>query len=357
MTFKIYSITTKKNKDHYLNKNEVKKRKHGLSVFPLSALYLRGGIVMRKIIIVTLNPAMDKTIKIERLEIGRVNRISDVRYDIGGKGINVSEVLMAFGVKSIVTGFLGGHYAETFKTQLMKKRIETKFFKILGDTRVNTKIIDTATGVCTDINEPGPHVPEEVLERFLQSFKIMCGKDDIVVLTGGVGPSIPRDIYKTLGAIAKSQGAFVILDADGDLLKHGIEACPDIIKPNQYEFCSLDDKECLTKEDMLEVAEKVRDNGVGKILISLGSKGAMYVTKRGTYYAPTVKVDVISPVGAGDAMVAALVHSRLQGLSDEQTLRYAVACGAATVTLEGTQICTAAQVSKLLPKVKIKSLD
>jgi len=315
------------------------------------------GIYMKKIITVTLNPAMDKTIKINNLEIGRVNRISEVRYDIGGKGINVSEVLMSFGIKSIVTGFLGGHYAETFKTQLMKKRIETKFFKLLGDTRINTKIIDTATGVCTDINEVGPYVPEEVLERFLQSFKVMCSKDDIVVLTGGASPSVPRDIYKTLTEIAKSQGAFVILDADGDLLKHGVEACPDIIKPNQYEFCQLDNQEILTKEEMLEVAEKLRSNGVGKILISLGSKGAMYITSRGTYYAPSVKVDVISPVGAGDAMVAALVHSKLQGLDDEQTLRYAVACGAATVTLEGTQICTATQVSKLLPKVKIRLLS
>ncbi len=315
------------------------------------------GINMKKIITVTLNPAMDKTIKINKLEIGRVNRISEVRYDIGGKGINVSEVLMSFGIKSIVTGFIGGHYADTFRTQLMKKRIETKFFKVLEDTRVNTKIIDTATGECTDINEVGPFVPEEVLERFLKSFKIMCGKDDIIILTGGASPSVPRDIYKTLTEIAKSQGAFVILDADGDLLRYGVEAGPDIIKPNQYELCQLDDKDSLTKDEMLELAEQLRSNGVGKVLISLGSKGAMYVTKRGTYYAPSVSVPVISPVGAGDAMVAALVHSKLQGLDDEQTLRYAVACGAATVTLEGTQICTAAQVSKLLPKVKIRSLS
>ncbi len=312
---------------------------------------------MRKIITVTLNPAMDKTIKVGNLKIGRVNRISEARYDIGGKGINVSEVLMSFGIKSIVTGFLGGHHAETFKTQLMKKGIETKFFKILEPTRTNTKIIDIATGVCTDINELGPYIPEEVLERFLQSFKIMCRKDDIIVLTGGASPSVPRDIYKTLTEIAKSQGAFVILDADGDLLKYGVEAGPDIIKPNQYEFCQLDNKENLTKDEMLELAEKLRANGVGKILISLGSKGAMYITKHGTYYAPSVGVDVISPVGAGDSMVAALVHSKLQGLEDEQTLRYAVACGAATVTLEGTQVCTAAQVSKLLPKVKIRILS
>ena len=312
---------------------------------------------MKKIITVTLNPAMDKTIKVDKLELGRVNRISDVRYDIGGKGINVSEVLMSFGIKSIATGFLGGHHAETFKSQLMKKGIETKFFKILESTRTNTKIIDTATGVCTDINEPGPHIPEEVLERFIQSFKIMCRKDDIIVLTGGASQSVPRDIYKTLTEIAKSQGGFVILDADGDLLKHGVEAGPDIIKPNQYEFCQLDNKENLTKDEMLELAERLRANGVGKILISLGSKGAMYITKYGTYYAPSVDVDVISPVGAGDAMVAALVHSRLQGLDDEQTLRYAVACGAATVTLEGTQVCTAAQVNKLLPKVKIRTIS
>ena len=312
---------------------------------------------MRKIITVALNPAMDKTIKIDGLSLGRVNRISQVRYDIGGKGVNVSELLMEFGIKSIVTGFLGGHYSDIFKTQLMKKGIETKFFKVLEDTRLNTKIIDTATGVCTDINELGPHVPEEVLERFIKSFTLMCGMDDIVVLTGGASPGVPTDIYGTLTRIAKSKGAFVILDADGDLLKHGVEAGPDIIKPNQYEFCQLDGKENLSHDEILELAANLRANGVGKILLSLGSKGAMYITKSGTYYAPSVKVDVISPVGAGDSMVASLVHSKLQGLDDEQTLRYAVACGAATVTLEGTQICTARQVSKLLQKVKIHTMD
>lgn len=303
--------------------------------------------------IVALNPAMDKTIKINGLELGRVNRISEIRYDIGGKGVNVSELLMEFGIKSIITGFLGGRYSDEFKTQLMKKGIETKFFKVPEDIRLNTKIIDTATGLCTDINEQGPYVSEEILDRFLKSFNLMCKKDDIVVLTGGASPGIPVDIYGTLTSIAKSKGAFVILDADGELLKHGIVAGPDIIKPNQYEFSQLKDKGDLTNDEILELAANLRANGVGKILLSLGNKGAMYITESGTYYAPSIKVEVVSPVGAGDAMVASLVHSKLQGLDDEQTLRYAVACGAATVTLEGTQICTARQVSKLLQKVKI----
>ncbi|HHX59698.1 MAG TPA: 1-phosphofructokinase [Epulopiscium sp.] len=308
---------------------------------------------MRKIIIVALNPAMDKTIKINGLELGRVNRISEVRYDIGGKGVNVSALLMEFGIKSIVTGFLGGHYSDLFKDRLMKKGIETKFFKVLEDTRVNTKIIDTATGMCTDINEQGPYVPEEVLERFLKSFSLMCKEEDIIVLTGGASPGVPVDIYGTLTSIAKSKGAFVLLDADGDLLKYGIAAGPDIIKPNQYEFFQLKGKEDLTRNEILAFAATLRADGLGKILLSLGSKGAMYLTEGGTYYAPSVNVNVISPVGAGDAMVASLVYSKLQGLDDEQTLRYAVACGAATVTLEGTQICTARQVSKLLEIVKI----
>ena len=312
---------------------------------------------MRKIITVALNPAMDKTIKINNLEIGRVNRISEVRYDIGGKGINVSELLMSFGIKSIVTGFIGGVYADKFRTQLMKKGIETKFFKVLEDTRINTKIIDTATGQCTDINELGPYIPEEVLERFIQSFKVMCRKEDIIVLTGGASPSVPRDIYKTLIQMAKSQGAFVILDADGELLKHGIEAGPDILKINQYSLCKEENKASLTREEITQCGQELRRKGIGKVLISLGMAEAIYVTKQGAHHATSAKVDVVSPVGAGDAMVAALVHSKLQSLDDEQTLRYALACSAATLTLEGTQICTAVQVNKFLPKVKIKLLS
>lgn len=304
---------------------------------------------MRKIITVTLNPAMDKTIKVDQLQIGRINRISQVRYDLGGKGINVSKVLMAFGIKSIVTGFLGSNFAEKFKTQLMKQGIETKFFKVLDETRVNTKIIDVATGVCTDINEPGPYISQQVLEKFLQSFAIMCREGDIIVLTGGASPSVPVDIYKTLTQIAKKQGAFVILDADGEYLKYGIEASPDIIKLSQYEFLNLD--------ETLEYATRIRDNGVEKVFVLLGSKGAMYLSETGTYYASPLEVDVISPVGAGDAMVASLVHSQIENFDDETTLRYAVACGAATVTLEGTQMCTLDQVNELLSKVEVRKIN
>ena len=150
---------------------------------------------MRKIICVTLNPAIDKTIFVDQLELGYVNRAEDVHHEIGGKGINVAKVLANFGVKSIVTGFSGGIWNDMLRTKLMKSGIETKFFKLIHDTRINTKIMHRDTGICTAINECGPTIPIELLERFLQSFHLMCHENDIVVLSGSIPPGVSLDIY------------------------------------------------------------------------------------------------------------------------------------------------------------------
>jgi c-di-GMP-binding flagellar brake protein YcgR len=151
-----------------------------------------------KIICVALNPAMDKTIYVNNFKLGRVNIIDDIHYEVGGRGINIAKVLNNFEIKSIVTGFVGGVWAEPFRVKLMKMGIETKFFKLLHDTRVNTKLIDKESGECTTISEKGPFVPEELLERFIQSFTIMCKEDDIIILAGGMLPGIKEDILKTV---------------------------------------------------------------------------------------------------------------------------------------------------------------
>lgn len=314
---------------------------------------------MRKIICVSLNPAMDKTVMIEHLEEGYVNKIEEIDYQIGGKGINVGKVLMNFGIKSIVTGFIGGVWADTFRTKLMKLGIETKFFKLLHDTRVNTKLIDKETGICTALNEVGPYVPEELVERFIQSFTLMCHEGDIIVLTGGVSPSIPEDIYYTLGRIAKEKGACVILDAKNTLLAKGLLAKPDMVKLNYRNYIPKDNWHKLTKEMCLEIIQYAKTLGVPKVLISLGKKGALFINGEKTYYAEAIDVGVElrHPVAAGDAMVAALVMSLIEEFEDAYTLKYAIACGAACVLSKDTNGCTPMQVNELLSQVQVEKIQ
>ncbi|WP_026883245.1 1-phosphofructokinase [Clostridium akagii] len=309
------------------------------------------------VITVTLNPAMDKTLTIDNFTIGDVNRVIGLRYDIGGKGINVSKVLKNFGVESICTGFLGGILKNGFELELRKREIKNSFINISQETRTNTKIVDQLNGTFTDVNEPGPNISEIEMDEFLIKFKSLCQDDDIVVLSGGVGPSIEKDIYRKLIKIAKGKGAFVILDADGELLKEGIKENPDVIKPNDHELELLLNKTIDTEEKMILEAKKIIDGGVGSVLISMGHKGAMYITKNNSLYCNGLKVPVKSTVGAGDSMVAALVYSKINKFSNEDTLRYAAASGTAAVCLEGTEACNLDQVNEFIPRFNIENKE
>lgn len=305
------------------------------------------------VITVTLNPAMDKTLIVDNYTLGKVNRVKSIRYDIGGKGINVSKVLVNLAIQSTCIGFLGGIWENTFQEELDKRNIKYNFIHTDGNTRTNTKIVDNEKKTYTDLNEQGPAIDSNLLSIFLRSFEEICNKEDVVVLSGGVSPNIPEDIYGTLTSIAKRKGALVILDADGPLLKSGLIEKPQIIKPNNHELSSLFNIDENNDEKILKAAKKLRNQGIQKILVSLGERGGFYITEKGTYYAKGLKVNVKSTVGAGDSMVAALVYSFINKLNDVDTLRFATACGAATVGLEGTEACTLSQINELISKVEI----
>ncbi|MFL0266520.1 1-phosphofructokinase [Candidatus Clostridium radicumherbarum] len=308
------------------------------------------------VITVTLNPALDKTLTIDNFNLGIVNRAGSIRYDIGGKGINVSKVLKNFNIDSVCTGFLGGVWENYFQDELKKRKIDTSFVHIEGSTRTNTKVVDSINKVYTDINEAGPEITNEELNCFLEKFEALCSKGDIVVLSGGVSASIPIDIYGKLIKLAKKKGAVTVLDADGELLKHGLKEKPDLIKPNIHELQKLMDFQKEDEETVINAAKQLIETGVKKVLVSLGEKGAIYVTKAGINSCEGLKVNVKSTVGAGDSMVAALVYSLINSLSDEETLAFANACGAASVETEGTEACSLEEVNKLVQKVKIRHI-
>lgn len=307
------------------------------------------------VITVTLNPALDKTLTIDNFNLGIVNRAGSIRYDIGGKGINVSKVLKNFNIDSVCTGFLGGVWENYFQDELKKRKIDTRFVHIEGSTRTNTKVVDSINKVYTDINEAGPNITNEELAYFLEKFEALCSKGDIVVLSGGVSSSVPIDIYGRLIKLAKNKGAVTVLDADGELLKHGLMEKPDIIKPNIHELQKLMDFQKEDEDIVINAAKQLIETGIKKVLVSLGEKGAIYVTKNGVKSCEGLKVNVKSTVGAGDSMVAALVYSLINNLSDEETLAFANGCGAASVEMEGTEACSLEEVRKLVQKVKVYS--
>lgn len=306
---------------------------------------------------VTLNPALDKTVEIPSLTVDAVNRITSMRTDPGGKGINVSKVIQKLGGASVAAGILGGDTGRAILSALTEMGLTTLFHFVEGETRTNMKIIDPDNHTNTDINEPGVTVSEEILEKLLEELLAKVTKEDIVVISGSMPKGSPKDTYYTWTKAFREKGVKVILDADGDLLKAGLKASPYLIKPNNHELGALTGRALETPEEIAETAaELMKEYGIGKVVVSMGGDGAVYVTKDKTIYAEGLKVPVGSTVGAGDSVVAALAVSEEEGKTLEETVRLSTAVGAANVMCSGTQAAEYEVVETLLPKVVFRTI-
>lgn len=301
---------------------------------------------------VTLNPALDKTVEIPSLTVDSVNRITTMRTDLGGKGINVSKVIKSLGGKSIATGILGGSTGRAISTALEAMGIQTGFWFVEGETRTNLKVIDPVNHTNTDLNEPGITVSEEILNGLLQELLLEVSEGDIVVLSGSLPKGSPKDTYAAWVRACKKAGAKVILDADGELLAEGLGASPYLIKPNNHELSALMGEKLDTPEELEKAARTLMEkHNIAKIVVSMGGAGALYITEKETLYAEGLKVPVKSTVGAGDSVVAALAVSEESGKTLEETVRLSTACGAANVMCSGTQAAEYEVIKSLLPKV------
>ena len=305
---------------------------------------------------VTLNPALDKTVEIPGMALDTVNRITEMRTDPGGKGINVSKVIAKLGGESCAAGILGGGSGKMLEKLLEGEPFATRFRFVEGQTRTNLKIIDREGHTNTDINEPGLTVTDADLDALLHELLAELRPGDIVVLAGSLPKGAPQDTYRTWTAACKKAGARVFLDADGALLAEGLKAAPYLIKPNDDELSRLAGKKLETLEELTAEGRRLLERGIERVVISLGGRGALYLRKGSTIYAEGLKVPVGSTVGAGDSVVAALAYAEAQGLSEEEAVRLSTAAGTANVMCSGTQAAEREAVEALLPKVRFSRL-
>ncbi len=305
---------------------------------------------------VTLNPALDKTVEIPGMALDTVNRITSMRTDPGGKGINVSKVIAKLGGESCAVGILGGESGRTLLAALEREGLRTHFRFVEGQTRTNLKIIDRALHTNTDINEPGLTVSPADLDALLRDLLGMVREGDIVVLAGSLPQGAPQDSYRVWTAACREKGARVCLDADGVLLAEGLKAAPYLIKPNEDELSRLVGHRLTDTDELIAEGRRLLKGGVTRVVISLGERGALYLRGNEVLYAEGLSVPVGSTVGAGDSVVAALAYADSLGMSDEDAVRLSTATGAANVMCSGTQPAEREAVEKLLPQVKIRRI-
>jgi len=305
---------------------------------------------------VTLNPALDKTAVIPNFRVDGVNRMEQLRTDPGGKGINVSKVIQKLGAKSVALGILAGHSGQQIAQSLERMGLSCNFTFVPGETRTNLKIVDPVGKTHTDINEPGQPVAQEVLNALLESLLRQLQPGDMVVLSGSLPKGAAPDTYGTWTRACGERGAKVLLDADGDPLRYGLAAKPWLVKPNDKELARLLGESIRGEADLISAGKKLREQGIARVVISLGAEGALFFFEDGVYRAKGLSVPVGSTVGAGDSMVAALAVACEKQLSDEETVALAMATSAANVMCSGTQAAEWEVIEKLRPNVDFERI-
>lgn len=308
------------------------------------------------IIAVTINPAIDKTIDVGKLKVGGMNRIQRIELDIGGKGINVAKTIQSLGGDCIVTGFLAGKAGNIINNTLNTMGIKSDFICVDGETRTNTKVVDN-TGLVTELNEAGPDITEEQINQLLNKLETYAKEDVLFVLAGSVPTSVPKDIYATMIKMIHKRGGKVLLDADGELFKHAIEAVPDMIKPNREELLEYAGiKEEISEKKMLEIADDFISEGIEMIAISLGKSGALFINRENKMRCSGLKVKTHSTVGAGDAMVAVIAYGWDQKLEFNEVITLSMATSAGAVTTIGTNPPSMEIIGKLREQVTIEKI-
>lgn len=280
------------------------------------------------ILTVTLNPSIDRRYNLKNFKKGKVYRATDVQYTAGGKGLNVTKVIKAFNEPVIATGFIGGRSGEYIVEQLNIMGVKHEFVFINGETRSCIAILSD-DGSQTEILERGPSISANEVLEFYELYRELIRDVDIVCASGSIPYGLPEDIYNNLAIMAKESGKKFFLDTKGEALKLGIEAAPFLVKPNKEELESIIGFRIDSERELIQAGKYLVENDIKIVIISLGEEGSIVFYNGYIYRIRVPKVNVVNPVGSGDAMIGGFVSSLYRDYDFEFSLKVAAACGTA----------------------------
>jgi 1-phosphofructokinase len=283
------------------------------------------------ILTVTMNPAVDHTVRVEgEFHPDKVTRATSAQYDPGGKGINVSKYLDAFGVETAATGFTGGFLGNYIHEQLDRAKITNDFVEMSGCTRLNTTVL--ADDGEYKLNQSGHRVKQQTVRELIA--KIASYEPETVVVAGSLPPNLGPAV---IDRVADAGPWDTVVDVQGDVIRAlGIDYA--MCAPNRDELASATGKPVHTVAECVTAARELRDDGFDRVLASLGSDGAVLAGPDGTFHVDAVETDVVDTVGAGDGLLAGVLATLARGQSDRHALRVGAMAAASVVSVPGTTV-------------------
>jgi len=291
------------------------------------------------VLIVNPNFTIDRTIRLDALVPGSVQRTADALTALGGKGVNVARVGRVLGQRCSLVGFWPSESAATLRQLATNEDAEVFGIDVAGVVRTSSILLE-ASGRVTVLNEPGPVVLGADWDRLLAKVAGLAPADKTVVCSGSLPPGSPPDSYARVVELAHRLGLRAVVDTSmPQALALAVHAGADVVSPN------LAEAETLLLGPSPEGVEPAGENIVGRstqaacalveqgaksAIVSAGSHGAAFSGAEGSGFRPAPAVSVLNPIGAGDALVGGLVHALEQGADWSDALDFALAVASAS---------------------------
>lgn len=285
---------------------------------------------------VTLNPAIDRTVFTNIINKNDVTRVQKTIKQAAGKGINVSNVINMLNGKSVACGIIAGNNGKYIIESLNQNRINSLFISVEGETRENIKVIQTEKSNVIELNEQGPICTLQDVKSLQQKIDEIIRKEDFIIFCGSIPQGVPKTIYSDLIRHYKNKGVYTVLDTSGELLREGIKAKPSLIKPNEFELQTLLKRSIETDDEVITAAQELVKTGISEVIVSRGSKGAIYINDKNVIRVNGHKLDVKNTVGAGDALLGGFMYAKSKNFTIEESLKFAVKVASSSILDEGT---------------------
>lgn len=306
-----------------------------------------------KIITLTVNPALDKSAKVDGLIATQKLKCHSIQYQPGGGGINISRMLKRLGTESTCIVPSGGDTGKHLTELLIKQTIQPEIINIKDWTRENLSVVDTQSGLQYRFGMPGSELSKTELNAIKNLLLKKVDSEDILVLSGSLTENMPTDFYAQLIKLFADKNVKIVIDTSGPALKEALKENVFLMKPNQRELAQLAGKEFLYTAEQEEIATAlVKSKKAQYVVVSLGARGAFLACNEGVFYKSTPSVKVKSTIGAGDSMVAGLIYGIQNNFPPEKILKYGVACGVATTMTEGTALGNKENIDTVLKLMK-----
>ncbi|MBZ5593094.1 MAG: hexose kinase [Acidobacteriia bacterium] len=308
------------------------------------------------IITLTVNPAIDRTITVERLVFEDRAYITSSGESAGGRGINAACVIHSFGSKAMAIVPASSQSAASFKEFLFGCGFTLVVVPVRHDVRHNLIITDEQ-GLTLKLNEFGGTLDKAELASIEKVVRAKLDQASWFMICGSLPPGVPASFYAHLITLARKRGVKTLLDTDGDTLAMGIQAKPTVVTPNQQEAERLLNTALLTQTHFVDAAKRIQRMGAEGVILSLGSRGAVGAFDHEMIEAVPPRVNAIAPIGAGDALAAAYTWAMERNDDSRDALRWAVAAGTASAQLPGMRFAGLEQTRAIYEQVEVRHVD